>query len=153
MTLCILAILLGFVAGYITALSGFIRREQKKRKFNYLISNFEKSYTELEESGLSLMPFFENRNMTTIVVYGMGLYYNRFIGLIDENRLKIIYGDKNSDKSRGILAPEEIVNTEADVIIVTAVTYFDEIYSNLRKLGDNHPIYSFQELIYNAGRE
>ena len=146
-------IVVGAIAGALTVCIRTLLAKRKTDKWNYRVRLFEKKYNEFIKDNLSLMPYFDNEGITKVVVYGLGFYYTKFIDLIDEDRLTIVYGDKNNDASRDILSLEEIIKTDADLIIVTAITYFDEIYSSFRKLGEKRLIISFQDLLFNAERE
>ncbi|GFI44330.1 hypothetical protein IMSAGC018_02011 [Lachnospiraceae bacterium] len=69
---------------------------------------------------------------------------------LKDTEIKVAYGiDHNAD---GIYTDIEIITTEelvdnVDVIVVTAITYFEEIEERLRKK-ISCPIISFEDILY-----
>ena len=145
--------LIGAVIGALFENRRLVRLIRSIEKRDYLLRTYQNSKKSLTNSGHDLMPYFYHNGINSVITYGIGLYYPDFARSIDENRITVMKVDRDSDPNRGIYAPSEIGGLQGDVIIVTAVTYFDEILKQLKKQGEKRPILSLQELLFNAERE
>ena len=90
-----------------------------------------------------------------IVVYGMGSLGERLCDEIinTDIGMSVVYAldmkKEGNYRTIPILHPEGVLDLNIDAIIVTAVTYFDEIESLLKtKFGC--PIISLEDIIYEA---
>lgn len=122
--------------------------KEKYRRFYFLLSY----WLEKNQIGESIITFFSSRGIGCIAIYGMQklgeLLYRELSGTEVEVKYVI---DRNTD---GIYVDVPVVKTgshldEVDAIVVTAVTYFDEIKSELGGFIDC-PVISLEEIIYGA---
>lgn len=141
-------LLLGGVAVQYKNRKEFFR--EKKRKYH--MSLLENSITDLNRK--DLMPYFTDHGYKSIIVYGMGYYFRSFMDMIDIDQLNVYYADKNADPDNNIYSPLQIANINADVIVITAITYFDEIHKELtEKHFEKREIVSFQDIVFYVSKE
>lgn len=104
----------------------------------------------LKQEGKSLEEYFERNQYKTIAIYGMKELGERLYEELKKSGVKVAYAiDKNADviyTDLDVITPDENL-PEVDVIVVTAVHYFDEIERMLAGKV-NYPIISLEDLIY-----
>lgn len=104
----------------------------------------------LKQEGKSLVEYFERNQYKTIAIYGMKELGERLFDELKKSDVKVVYAiDKNAD---AIYADIDIVTPDndlpkVDVIVVTAIHYFNEIEELLAEKVD-YPIISLEDLIY-----
>lgn len=107
-------------------------------------------WVNLKQEGKSLAPYLEKSGYKNIAIYGMSYLGESLIHELDGTGIKVIYGiDKNVDglyESIRTVTPEEDL-IAVDAVIVTAVTFFDEIKSCLQKKV-KCPILSLEDILY-----
>lgn len=96
-------------------------------------------WVELEQGKKRFSVYFKNNGYETIGIYGMKeLGVLLYKGLMMENQQVECFIDKDlsvSDGSFSVILPNENI-PKVDVIIVTAIHYYDSIYTELRKYTD-----------------
>ncbi len=107
-------------------------------------------WVKIKQEKVSLPEYFYHNGMKNIAIYGYGM-----VGQLLENELKdsdisVTYIiDKNADsysiKNKIYIPGEEL--PDADAVIVTAVTYFDEIEKKL-SLKMRCPIISMEDVMF-----
>ena len=103
-----------------------------------------------KQEGKSLASFFEKNGYKKIAIYGMSHLGKRLVEELKGTDIEILYGiDKNADN---IYSEFEMKTLEddlppVDVIVVTAVTYFDEIEAALEEKVD-YSIISLEDILY-----
>ncbi len=149
----IILILIGFVLGieYLNCFQTIKRNIDAKK--TYRIDRFNKSYSQMHGSGKSILPYLERSGIKTIVAYGAGYNYGILMSEMEHSSICVVLADRRSDYQRGIIAPEEIGSTSADMIVITSSYYFEAMFHKLKRMGENRPILSLQELVYNAAME
>ncbi len=102
------------------------------------------------QEGKNLSAYFEKNGFRRIAVYGMSYAGQRLIDELKDTAVTVAYGiDRRADS---LYADVDIVSVddsleEVDAIIVTAITFFDEIEETLRKKTDC-PIISLEDILY-----
>lgn len=114
----------------------FARTQEEISKVQKMIrinESFNK-WLELKQNNYRLKGYFENNNYKSVAIYGMGDLGKRlFRELVDDGVLVSYTIDRNigvDDKYKMIVLPERL--PEVDVVIVTAVSSFDDIYLDLK---------------------
>lgn len=107
-------------------------------------------WVKVKQQGKSLASYFLGKKYKKIAVYGMSYAGEALIEELKDSDVKIAYGvDKNA---RSIYSDVEVVTMddkleEVDAVIVTAITFFDEIKKELSEK-INSPIISLEDVIY-----
>lgn len=119
------------------------------------ILNIYNEWLMLFQERKSIISVLQHYKYRRIVVYGMGSLGERLCDEIinTDIGMSVVYAldmkKEGNYRTIPILHPEGILDLNIDAIIVTAVTYFDEIESLLKtKFGC--PIISLEDIIYEA---
>lgn len=135
-----------------------MRRIMKKRALvkqnsadNRLILLFMMNqWVRIKQEGKILSDYFEKNGCKKIAIYGLGDAGELLLAELKDSNVEVAYGiDRNADE---ILTDIEILSLEdslpeVDVIVVTAVTYFDEIQEALSEK-TNSKIISLNDILY-----
>ena len=149
----------GFLAGVVlvseTLLRQTISKYQKEKKLSekhfelYMLMN---DWTHAKQKGKNLADYFRLHNYKHIAIYGMNYVGETLISELKDSEIQVICGiDQNAENlSAGIsvVAPSEYQDC-ADVIVVTPITFFDDIYDNMVKVV-SCPIVSMEDILYEA---
>lgn len=107
-------------------------------------------WVKVKQNGKNLVDYFEKNNFKKIAIYGMSYAGETLVDELKESTIEVLYGiDKKSDN---IYADFDIVSPdtdlkEVDAVVVTSITFFDEIEEQLsKKLGC--PIISLEDILY-----
>ncbi len=126
-----------------------IYRERKIANRNHALYLMMNSWLILEQKRKSFAEYFQNHNYNKIAIYGMSNMGERLYDELLGSNIKIEYGiDKNAKRiftDLKIYEPRDELK-EVDVIVVTAINYFDDIRDELSKK-INCPIISIKEII------
>lgn len=113
----------------------------------YLMMN---QWVKIKQQGKNVSDFLEKRGYYRIAIYGMGYVGETLVEELRETSINVLYGiDKNAD---GIYSTLEIYSMDdeletVDAIVVTPISFFDEIASELyEKI--NCPILSIDDILY-----
>lgn len=107
-------------------------------------------WVKVKQAGKGLSSFFEKNGYNRIAIYGMSYAGETLVNELKDSEIQVAYGiDKNADV---IYADIRMVTLEdnlddVDAIIVTAVTFFDEIKRQLCEKIDC-PILSLEDILY-----
>lgn len=107
-------------------------------------------WVKVKQEGKNLSSYFEKNGYTKIAVYGMSYAGETLINELENSTVTVAYGiDRNADS---LYADIDIVSMdddleEVDAIIVTAITFFDEIEEKLSEKMDC-PIISLDDILY-----
>lgn len=107
-------------------------------------------WVRIKQGGKKLSDYFEKYGYKKIAIYGMGYAGETLLSELKDSNIEIAYGiDRNADK---ILLDIDILSLEdnlpgVDVIVVTAVTYFEEVEEALSKRTDSK-IISLDNMLY-----
>lgn len=107
-------------------------------------------WVRVKQEGKSLAAYFEKNGYQKIAVYGMSYAGETLIDELKGTGIKAAYGiDKKADAIYGdvdIVSGEEPLE-DVDAVVVTAVTFFDEIEEKLSKKLEC-PIISLEDILY-----
>ena len=107
-------------------------------------------WVKVKQEGKNLSSYFEKNGYRKIAIYGMSYAGETLLEELKNSEITVSYGiDKNSD---AIYADVDIVSMDdelgdVDAIVVTAITYFDEIADELSKK-ISCPIVSLDTILY-----
>lgn len=149
----VLSMLLGGVTG------GVITSKVKNEKIAKIENMSEKhlalfimmnQWVKVKQEGKNLSSYFEKKEYKKIAVYGMSYAGETFVDELKNTGITIAYGiDKNADtiySDIDIFTMEDSLE-EVDAVVVTAVTFFDEIEEKLCEKLDC-PIISLEDILY-----
>ena len=104
----------------------------------------------IKQEGKNLAEYFTENGYQRIIIYGMHYAGQRLVEELKGAGIQIVCGiDKNAQSIFGnvdVITKEESI-PEGDVIVVTAISFFDEIESELREKVDC-PIISLEDVVY-----
>ena len=118
-----------------------------KHFFLFQLMNY---WLELKQAGINIATYFEKHGYQRIAIYGISCVGLRLYDELKNSSIKIEYAiDKNAEKvleEIEIVKPNEITK-KVDAVIVTAITYFDEIKEQIKGEVDC-PIISLEDIIF-----
>ena len=107
-------------------------------------------WVKVKQEGKEIASFFQNNGYKKIAIYGMSYAGETFVDELKNTGITIAYGiDKNADtiySDIDIFTMEDSLE-EVDAVVVTAVTFFDEIEEKLCEKLDC-PIISLEDILY-----
>ena len=127
-----------------------IARSQKtsdKHLALYLMMN---QWVKVKQDGKNLAEYFETNGFKEIAVYGMNYVGETLLNELKDTNIKVVYGiDRNADQ---LYSPIDIYSVdedlkEVDAIVVTPITFFDEIEQELAEKVQC-PIISLENVLY-----
>lgn len=107
-------------------------------------------WVKVKQEGKNLSQYFEANNYKNIAVYGMSYAGETLVDELENTNITVKYGiDK---KAENIYSEIPVVTMddeleEVDAVVVTAITFFDEIAEKLEKKVDC-PIISLEDILY-----
>lgn len=107
-------------------------------------------WVKVKQEGKNLASYFEKNGYKNIAIYGMSYAGETLIDELKDTNISVAYAiDKNAD---AIYADVDVVTMEddlelVDAVVVTAITFFDEIEEKLSEKMDC-PIISLEDLLY-----
>lgn len=125
-----------------------IERDFSKKHLElFLLMN---QWVKLKQEGKNLASYFENHGYYKIAIYGMSYVGETLAEELDGTTIKIEYGiDQKVDSIYAefdILSPESKLKN-VDVIVVTAIKFFDDIKEKLKQKV-SCPIISLEDILY-----
>lgn len=143
----------GAVAGGVAAKSTSSKKIREMavghEKVHLLYMAFDQ-WLRVRQEGKTLVEFFEKQGYKTVAIYGMKELGERLYDELQGSDITVKYAiDKNADS---IYADVDVVTPDdelepVDVIVVTALYYFDEIEEMLSEKVD-YPIVSLEDILY-----
>ncbi len=124
------------------------KKEMNSEKFRIMYRLME-HWMRIKQRGESLEKYFNAYGYKRIAIYGMAEIGRLLLDELKNTDIEIVYGiDKNPNATDriDIIAPEDDL-PEVDVIVVTAIAYFDEIEELLSKNSDI-PVISMESVVY-----
>lgn len=124
-----------------------IRSMSDKHLALYLMMN---QWVKVKQEGKNLASYLEKNEFKKIAIYGMSYVGETLISELKNTGVEVGYGiDRNADS---IYADIDVVSVDSaleqvDAIIVTAITYFDEIEEML-SARVSCPIISLEDILY-----
>lgn len=153
----ILSVLLGGAAG--VAAGGIAvktisskkmsEKEALGAKVHQLYMAFDQ-WLRIRQEGKTLVEYFEKNGYKTVAIYGMKELGERLYDELEGSDIKVKYViDKNADQIYAdvdVVTPDDELES-VDVIVVTALYYFDEIAEVLGEKVD-YPVVSLEDILY-----
>lgn len=107
-------------------------------------------WVKIKQEGKNLASYFDKRDYKRIAIYGMSYVGETLIDELQGTDITIAYGiDKNAASicaDVDIVSMEDVLD-EVDAVVVTAITFFDEIEEKLSEKVDC-PILSLEDILY-----
>ena len=107
-------------------------------------------WVKVRQEGKSLSEYFERNSYKNIAIYGMSYAGETLVEELKDSLICVKYGiDKKADRINREMDIVTIENDliEVDAVVVTAITFFDEIVEKLQKKL-NCPILSLEDILY-----
>lgn len=149
----IISVLSGIIIGAGVVRKIMFKKENEIQKMSekhlalFLMMN---QWVKVKQEGKSLVKYLKEQGYRNIAIYGMSYAGETLVEELRNTDIHVVYGiDKNADS---IYSDISIVSIDdklqkVDVIIVTAITFFDEIEETLSKK-INCPIISLEDILY-----
>lgn len=131
-------------------LSGEKEKIQQMSDKHFALFILMNQWVKVKQEGKNLASYFEVKGYRKIAIYGMSYAGETLVDELKDTDIKVVYGiDKKADS---IYSDIEIVSLEdeledVDAVVVTAITFFDEIEENLSDKVDC-PIISLEDVLY-----
>lgn len=107
-------------------------------------------WVKVRQEGKTLSEYFERNNYKNIAIYGMSYAGETLVDELKDSRICVKYGiDKKAsriNKEIDMVTMEDNLQ-EVDAVVVTAITFFDEIAEKLEERL-NCPILSLEDILY-----
>lgn len=137
-------------AGVKKAISKQISERQKMSDKHLALFQMMNQWVRVKQEGKTLSSYLEKKGYKKVAIYGMSYAGETLIEELKGTNIKAAYGiDKNADN---IYADIDVFSMEdslskVDAVVVTAITFFDEIVEKLSvKL--ECPIISLEDILY-----
>ncbi len=107
-------------------------------------------WVKIKQENKSIADYLEQNGYKEIAIYGMNYVGETLLDELANSNIKVKYAiDKNADaiySDIDVVTPDDEL-TEVDAVIVTAITFFDEIEEHLLDKMDC-PILSMEDILY-----
>lgn len=156
-TISVLSALIGAVLGTLAGAGAVakVSRDEKCKERQLSDKHLElflmmNQWVKVKQEGKNLSSYFQKNGYKKIAIYGMSYAGETLLDELKDSSIEVAYGiDRNAD---GIYADVDIVSVDdileaVDVIVVTAITFYDEIEEQLRIKVDC-PIISLEDILY-----
>lgn len=124
--------------------------KQSMSNKHFALFKMMNQWVRVKQEGKNLSKFFEENGYRNIAIYGMSFAGETLVYELEDTKTKVLYGiDKNAKSlylDIDIVEPGDDLQ-EVDAIVVTAITFFDEIEEMLRQKTDC-PIISLEAVLY-----
>ena len=149
----VLSMLVGVVAGAgtIGKLKGDkLNRAQKMSNKHLNLFLMMNQWVKVKQEGKNLSKYFEDNGYKRIAIYGMSYAGETLIDELKNTNVEVVYGIDR--RSESLYADIDIVSIDdslenVDAVVVTAITFFDEIEEILCEKLDC-PIISLEDVLY-----
>lgn len=151
----VLSTLAGAAVGAGAATKKAAKKTQKYKEYAdkhlalYLMMN---QWVKVKQENKSIAAYLEKNGYHEIAIYGMNYAGETLINELADSNICIKYGiDKNADKMYSeidIISPDAEL-PKVDAVIVTAITFFEEIEEMLSEKMEC-PIVSLEDILYEA---
>lgn len=149
----VMSVLTGTVFGAGVAGKVYFEKNHKIRELSdkhlalFLMMN---QWVKVKQENKNLAEYFEKNNFKRIAVYGMSFAGEALINELRDTDILVAYGiDKNAEQLYSdvkIVSVDDLLE-EVDAVVVTAITFFDEIEDKLSKKMEC-PIISLEDILY-----
>lgn len=141
------------LVGAIAAGKGLNRRAEEEHQLaekHLRIMVALDQWVAVKQEGKNLAAYFEKKGYKKIAIYGMSYLGERLLSELKDTEIQVAYGiDKNASNIYSEIEVKSLEDDldEVDVIVVTAISFFDEIEFELEKRVDC-PIVSIEDALY-----
>lgn len=149
----IILLLLGFVSGGFFGRKITLSKLNESKKYSdkhLLLFLMMNQWVKIKQDGIDISKYFEQKNYKRIAIYGMSYVGQTLLKELEKTEIKVVYGiDRNVDNiytNIDIFSLEEPLE-KVDAIVVTAITFFDEIEKELHRKMDC-PIISLEDILF-----
>lgn len=129
---------------------GRLRKTEEMSEKHLALFQMMNQWVKIKQDGKNLSLYFIKNNYREIAVYGMSYAGETLVNELKNTEVKVKYGiDKKADyiyTDIGIISLTESLE-EVDAVVVTAITFFDEIEKKLSEKLDC-PIISLEDILY-----
>lgn len=131
-------------------LSKSLSKERKMSEKHLALFQLMTQWVKVKQEGKNLALWFEDKGYKKIAIYGMSYAGETLVNELMQTGIQVAYGiDRNAEQ---MYAEVDVVTMEdeleeVDVIVVTAITFFDEIEEKLSEKM-NCPIVSLEDILY-----
>ncbi len=148
----ILSLLAGAAGGVIA--EGRIAGKKTETEMGYAKKHLElflmmNQWVKVKQSNKSIARYFEEKGFKEIAIYGMNYVGETLLSEMAGSKVTVKYGiDKNAERiyqDIDVVLPDDALD-DVDAVIVTAVTFFDEIEETLSQKV-NCPILSLEDIL------
>lgn len=153
----VISTLTGITAGAVVG--GIAARTVSSKKIKELLDGHAKvhelymafdQWLRIRQEGKTLVEYFERNDYKTVAIYGMKELGERLYDELQDSGITVRYViDKNADAIYAdvdVITPDDELE-QVDVIVVTALYYFDEIEEMLSEKVD-YPVVSLEDILY-----
>lgn len=151
----IISILVGVMLGVIwtrKCTNTMIEKTQKLADKYLTLFLMMNQWVKVKQADKKLEQCFTQKGYRRIAIYGMSYVGETLVRELKDTDVKVIYGiDRNAG---GLSCDVEVFSVEdalesVDAVVVTPITYFQEIYQQLSKKLDC-PIISMEDILYDV---
>lgn len=107
-------------------------------------------WVKVKQDGKNLATYFERNGYYNIAIYGMSYAGETLVEELKGSNIHVKYGiDQKADKIYAefdVVTPDSLLE-EIDVIVVTSITFFEEIEKSI-STKVNCPIISLEDILY-----
>lgn len=146
-----------FGAGIVTGakfaekiLSHPLQEKQMEAEKFQLLYRMMGTWVELKQKGIDITEYFRQYGYSRIAIYGMSLAGQILYNELKMTEIQVLYAiDKNKDdvpSEIAIYSPEEML-PEVDIIVVSAISYYEEILDVLQEKVD-YAIVPLDDIVY-----
>ena len=124
-----------------------VRAMSNKHLDLFLMMN---QWVKVKQEGKNLSEYFEKNGYHKIAIYGMSYAGETLVDELTGTRTEVVYGiDRNANSiySDVDIVPMDDNLAEVDAVVVTAISFFDEIEEKLSEKVDC-PIISLEDILY-----
>ena len=125
-------------------------KAQKMSEKHLALFKMMNQWVRVKQEGKNLSSYFDSNGYKEIAIYGMSFAGETLIEELKDTNTKVLYGiDQCADRLYSevdILTVEDELK-EVDVVVVTAITFFDEIEEKLHGRIEC-PIISLEDILY-----
>ena len=127
-----------------------LNKEQQMSDKHLALFLMMNQWVKVKQQGKNLSTYFEKNGYTKIAIYGMSYVGETLVDELKKTDIEVVYGiDKNVDF---VYSNVDIVSVEdnldpVDAVVVTAITFFDEIEEQLVQKMEC-PVISLENILY-----
>lgn len=131
-------------------MSGLADKNQRMSNKHLALFKMMNEWVKVKQEGKNLSKYFEDNGYQTIAIYGMSFAGETLVSELQDTKTKVLYGIDRNAKSLymelDIMEPEDDL-PEVDAVVVTAITYFNEVKEML-SAKMRCPVISLEDILF-----